>query len=342
MSHYFDPEKKRWRFSFNRIIADQRIRATKLLPKGWSKTQAEKYDQDKTQELYAVASGVQRAEPLIGTAVALYIDHRCPQLAGKGRKVIQNLAFLTDYIDGRPISQVADAAREYVQDSLHLATGTLHNRCAYLKAACRYAWKKHKLTEHDPTGHMEVPQPNNARDVQLPIERLYELLMAIEDAETRAIFTLATRVGSRWVKGIHPRKPEDVERNGKDVWLRVGITKNGSKRMKWVHPDAHWALAYLPFKYTHETYYRRFCEARVKVGLPDLWVHDIRHVIGTDIRKRGGSLGDVGAALDHNSYKSSERYAQIVPEHIKRVLRGVGGATKMHTDPRRRRLRKAA
>ncbi len=341
MSHYFDTEKKRWRFSFNRIIGAQRVRATKLLPKGWSKTKAEKYDHEKTAELYALASGVERPEPLIDAAVTLYIDHRCPNLKS-GRRIIQNLAFLTEYIEGRPISQVADAAREYLQDSLHLATGTLHNRLAYLKAACRYAWKKHKLTEHDPTAHMEVPKPKNEREVQLPIGRVHDLLLAIDDPETRALYTLALRTGSRWIKGIHPRQPADVHRAGRDVWLHVGITKNGSPRMKWVHPDAHWALAYLPFKLSAETYYKRFCQARAKVGLPDLWAHDIRHVIATDIRKRGGSLGDVTAALDHDSYQSAERYGHITPEHVKRVLKGVGGAKKMHTEPSRRHLRKAA
>lgn len=341
MSHYFDSDKKRWRFSFNRVVEHQRIRATKLLPKGWSKAQAEAYDHRQTKKLYAVATGAERDEPLIGDAVALYIDHRCRKLRN-GKKVIRELAFLFDYIDGRPISQVADAARDYAQEHPHLSDGTLHNRLAYLKAACRYAWKRHKLTALDPTGQMEIPRPNNRRDVQLPVERIHGLLAAIEDLEARALFTLAFRIGSRWVKGVHPRKPEDVERVGRDVWIRVGITKNGKPRMKWVHPDAHWTLKFLPFKLRPETYYRRFCEARAKVGLIDTWAHDMRHVIATDIVKRRGTLDDVRAALDHDSYQSAERYAHIVPDHIKRVLKGVGDANKMHTPTGARRVKKAA
>ena len=341
MPVYYAKEKSRWRFEFDRVIkgSSQRTRATKLLPAGWSRAQAEKYDREETARLYAVASGVERPEPSIGQAVALYIDHRCPRLRN-GRKAVQDLAFLVEYIDRQPMSRLADIGREYERDHPELAAATVRNRLAYLKAACRYAWKKHKLTDHDPTGQLELPVVNNARDVQIPVARIQQLLRAIDDQECRAIFTLAFRVGSRWIKGVLPRRPEDVERVGRDVWLRVGITKNGTPRMKWVHPDARWALKYLPFTHTAKYYYERFCKARAKMGLSELTAHDMRHVVATDIRRRGGSLGDVGAALDHDSHQASFRYAHITSPQVKRVLAGVGRKT--HTRRRRRQLRRAA
>lgn len=323
MPVYIDKDKGRWRFEFNRVIAGKRTRATKLLPAGWDRTKAEKYDRRETSRLYALASGVERPEPTIGQAVALYLDHRIPKLRN-GRKAGQDLAFLVEYIDGRPMSELADAAREYSFEHPDLAPATVRNRLAYLKAACRYAWKKHKLTDHDPTGQLELPTVSNTRDVQLPVKRIVELLKAIEDLEARALFTLAFRVGSRWIKGVWPRRPEDVERVGRDVWLRVGITKNGTQRMKWVHPDARWTLKYLPFKHSPTYYYDRFIKARELVGLQGTVAHDMRHVVATDIRRRGGSLGDVGAALDHDSHQASFRYAHITSPQVKRVLAGVG------------------
>lgn len=343
MPVYYDKDKKRWRFSFNRIVASKRTRATKLLPAAWSRTQAEKYDREETSRLYAIATGVHRPEPTIGTAVSLYLDHRVPALRN-GRKVARDLAFLVDYIAGRQISALPDVAREYVKDHPELADGTIHNRLAYLKSACRYAWKKHALTEFDPTGRMEIPQPNNKRDVQTPVSRVEQLLDALRliDIESCAVFTLAFRTGTRWIKGIHARQPGDVVHHGRDVWLRIGVTKNGAPREKWVHPDARWALKYLPFKRRPEYYYDRFCKARALVGLDGLWAHDMRHVVGTDIRRRGGSLEDVGAALDHISHTSSARYAHVTPGQIKRVLSGVGRSRKVHTGSRRKRQQKAA
>lgn len=338
--------KGRFRFTFNRVIGAKRTRATKLLPAGWSRAQAQKYDREETARLYALATGLESPEPTVGKAVMLYLDHRVPKLRDR-KRIAQNLAFLTDYIDGRPMSELAAAGREYAKDNPQLSDGTIRNRLAYLKSACRYAWRKHKLTEQDPTQQMELPKVNNTRDVQLPSGRVLELLQAIEEVPSRAMFTLAFYLGSRWISGIHRRKPEDIERVGRDVWLRVGITKNGTPRMKWVHPDARWALKYLPFEHRPEYHYNRFCKARVKVGLDSLpgalgalRAHDMRHVMATDIRKTGGSLGDVGAALDHDSYQSSQRYAHITSSHVKRVLAGVGGrAKKMHTASRRRSRR---
>lgn len=342
MPVYVDKAKRRWRFTFNRKINGQRLRATKLLPKAWGRAEAEKYDRQETARLYAIATGVRRDEPLIDAAVQLYLDHRAPKLRD-AKKAAQNLAHLYDYFQGRRISELGAVSHEYITDNPGLSEGTLHNRLATLKAAGRYAWKRHKLTKHDPTGHMEIPRPKNVREVQIPVSVIEQLLerLKVIDEPSCALFTLAFRTGSRWIKGIHARHPEDVVRSGRDVWLRIGITKNGTPRMKWVHPEARWALAFIPFPRRPEFYYRRFCLARTEVGLPNTWAHDMRHVVATDIRMRGGSLEDVGAVLDHLSRQSSERYAHVMPAQIKRVLAGVG-SRRMHTAARRRAPKKAA
>lgn len=346
MPVHYDKDKKRWRFAFNRVIrrdgVRKRYRATKLLPAGWGAARRDQYDREESGRIYAIASGLERPEPTIDQAVALYLDERVPKLKNKGKnnksKVAQDLAHLVepvDYLSGVPISQFADVAAQYVKDHPELSDGTLHNRLSYLKAAGRYAWKRRRAVfgPADPTAGMVIPRPDNQRQIHLPVQRVHDLLAELRaiDVASCALYSLAFRVSSRWRKGIWPRLPEDVVRNGRDVWLSVGITKNGTPRMKWVHPDARWALAFLPFKQCEEYYYDRFCLARAAVGLDKLpgklkalTAHDMRHVVATDIRLRGGSLSDVGAALDHDSYQASQRYAQITPEQVKRVLAGVG------------------
>lgn len=344
MPVHFDNQKERWRFRFRRKIDGRLFRRSKLLPKGWNRAQAEKYDRWKSAALYAQASGLEQPSPLIDQAVALYLEHKVPDLRN-GRKSGQELAQLITYFAGRTFDELASIAREYRKDRKDLAPATVKNRLSYLRAACRYAWKKHNLGDRKaPPGlDMEMPVVRNQRDVQLPVDQIAKLLGKIDDVEARAVFTLAFRVGSRWRKNVWPRQPADVERVGNDTWLRVGITKNGTPRMKWVHPDARWALKFLPFKMSSEYYYDRFCEARAAVGLDQLpgnlerlWVHDMRHVIATDILKRGGSLGDVGAALDHDSHQASARYAHITSPHVKRVLSGVGKGIKLPTGRRQR------
>jgi hypothetical protein len=120
MPVYFDKDKARWRFEFNRVIRGVRTRATKLLPAAWGRAKAEAYDRAETARLYAVATGVEQPEPSIARAVALYLTHRVPKLRD-GRGIAQELAFLTDYIEARPMSQLADVSREYAAENAGLA-----------------------------------------------------------------------------------------------------------------------------------------------------------------------------------------------------------------------------
>jgi integrase len=345
MPVYYVQSHARWRFEFNRVIRGRRVRTTKLLPAGWSRNQAEKYDREETARYYAVATGVEQTEPTIGEAVGLYLDHRIPKLQ-RGKRTAQELAHLYDYIDRRPISHLSEVCREYAKENPGLAPATIRNRLAYLRAACRYAWRKHKLTALDPTGQMELPSVDNARDVRVPVA-VYEkkVLGAIEDREALALFTLTFYTGSRWQSEILPRTAADVHRVDGEVLLEVGRTKNGSPRLVPVHPKALWALDYLPFKHGARYFYDRFREAREAAGLPGLWIHDGRHIVATDIIRRGGSLPDVSAALHHKSLMSSARYAHVVTEHTKRVLFSIGEKTpygKIHTRRRKARKKKAA
>jgi integrase len=336
MPVYYDKHKNRWRFTFNRVIGSVRHRATKLLPAAWGRPKAEAYDRAETARLYAVATGVERPEPLIERAVELYLDHRLPKLRD-GKGIAQELAYLVDYIEGRPMSQLADVSREYAEDNPDLAPATVRNRLAYLRAACRYSWRKHKLTPHDPTGQMEFPQVDNAKDVRLPVDvyerRILRRLREI-DVGTCALFSLAFYTGSRWASEILPRELGDVHRmivKGKaKVLLEVGRTKNGSPRLVPVPPKARWALAHLPFQRSTRYYYDRFNQVRDAAGLPNIVPHAGRHIVAADILLGGGTLADVSVALHHKHWGSSARYSAMLTEHAERVLEGIG-ARKMHT-----------
>lgn len=347
MPVYLDKDHRRWRFTFNRVIDGHRHRATKLLPAAWGRAKAEAYDRTETARLYAIATGVERPEALISQAVELYLDRRLPLLRKKAHRpsrIAQELAHLAGYIEGRPMSHLAAICREYADENPDLAPATVRNRLAYLRAACRYAWRKHKLTEFDPTGQMELPRVDNVRDVRLPVaeyeRRILKPLKKL-DIETCALYTLTFYSGSRWDSEIRPRQPEDVHRIAGKVLLQVGVTKNGAPRLVPVHPKAIWALDYLPFERSAHYYYDRFCAVRAVAGLADLVPHDGRHIVATDIIMNDGTLPDVAAALHHKSLLSSARYAHLLTGHTEKVLFKIG-ARKMHTPGARRRRTKVA
>lgn len=75
----WDKRNKRWRYEFDRYIAGQRCRASRLLPAGWSQTQADAFDRTESARLYGLAAGVGGAEqvdPTIDAAVVLYLQDK--------------------------------------------------------------------------------------------------------------------------------------------------------------------------------------------------------------------------------------------------------------------------
>lgn len=237
-----------------------------------------------------------------------------------GHKAAQDLAHLVEQIEATMLEDVAKMANKYELDNKHLAPATIRNRLAYLKAAVRYAYKKHNYGDRDYTDKMTMPTVNNERQIYAKTPQLESLWAAFEDAEARAVFRLAYYCGVRWRVGMLTRTQDDIERNGKDVWINFGRGKNDTERMKWVHPDAHADLAYIPFKKSNRALYAHFEKAREAIGRPELVAHDLRHSLASNIISKGGTLPDVQGALDHLSVVSSKRYAHLYPERLKKVL----------------------
>lgn len=344
MPVHYDKAKKRWRFSFRRRIDGRRYTATKLLPKGWSQRQAEEYDRKESASIYAQAAGIEKPRLTLAGAVQLYLDHRCPELAN-GKKVAQDLAHLFDLIASAHLDEAADVAERYISENTgRLSVGTLHNRIAYLKAAVRYARKKHRYGRDLPdyAADIPVPVPNNQREVYARLPELNKLWKAFDNEEAMALFKMAFYMGLRWRAELLPRKPEDIHKNGKDTWLHIGFTKNGKPVMKPVHPAVIDCLKFIPFEFGDSHFYRAWGDAVGKIGRPDLKPHDLRHSLASEVLSReGGTLDNVRAALHHRSLQAADRYAHLYPERMKAILLGVGQKVAHHaSNPKADRPRK--
>lgn len=324
MPVYFDKQKERWRFLFNRKIRGKRYRASKLLPEGWNRARAEAFDRQETARYYAFASGIERREPLIKEAVDLYRTHRLKNLKS-GDKAERHLAAILPYYDKQPISELPNISRRFAAEQQGaLSADTIRNRMAYLKAACRYAWKHHELTTTDPTGRMHIPSAARGRQVYLTIPELNRLLKSYTDPEAAAVAKIAFYTGLRWISELLPRQPGDVKVSRGQIWLSAGTTKNGTPRMVPVHPAIRSSLKFLPFTRHWRDYYAEFERARKKAKLPHVRMHDLRHSLASEIISRGGTLSDVQAALHHQDVASAKRYAHLYPDRLRKVMLRVG------------------
>lgn len=334
MPVYFDKAKKRWRFIFRRRIDGKRYQLTKLLPQGWSRHQAEAHDRSECARLYAEATGLSTPRLPLAGAVQLYLDHRIPELRN-GTKAAQDLAHLVEEIEATDLVDVAALATRYEQQHRNqLAPATIRNRLAYLRAAVRYAYRKHQYGDRDYSDRMILPAPNNQRQVYAQLPELNRLWKALKAPEARALFKMVFYMGLRWRAELLPRKPEDVLRNGDDTWLLIGHTKNGAPTMKPVHPAVIGCLKYLPFKHSDTWFYRQWEAAVDAIGRPELRPHDLRHSLASEIRARGGTLEDVQGALHQVSRQSAERYAHLYPTRLQGVILGIGGKNIAHQKKR--------
>lgn len=319
MPVYFDSQKQRWRFTFNRIIRGQRHRASKLLPAGWNRSRAEAFDRTQTARAYALATGIEREDALIETAVDLYRVHHLAHQKG-GKKAERHFAAILEWYRGKPLSELPDVARRYLDDQRGaLAPDTIRVRLAYLKAACRYAWKQHRLTEQDPTTRMNIPA-GRSRQVYLKPAEVRRIVAKCNDPDARAIIRMAFYTGLRWISELLPRQPSDVRVNRGQVWLYVGETKNGTPRMVPVHPAIRGDLKRLPFTRHWRDYYAAFEAAKKKAGLKHVRMHDLRHSLASAIISQGGTLADVQEALHHRDAASAKRYAHLYPERLRKVM----------------------
>lgn len=305
----WDARNKCWRYQFNRVLAGRRIRASRVLPKGWSRTQADAYDRAESARLYGVASGVEPQRHLITEAVGVYVEHRCTALRN-GKKAAQDLAHLVPYIEGRTLDQLPAVTRDYVAEHAHLAPATVRNRLAYLRAAVNYARAKHGIGDRDYTDGMELPNPDNERHTYLRLEEVNELLAALPD-RSRPLFTLAFWTGMRWRSDILTLTPDKVVREGRDVWIRTRQTKQATQLMTYIPPEARWALNALPFELGEKAYYQDWWEV---VGDRDLVPHDLRHSLASALISTGSTLKEVQAVLGHETPISTNRYAHLYPE----------------------------
>lgn len=320
MSIRWDTRNKAWRFEFDRRIQGRRERASKLLPKGWSQAQADAYDRTESARLYAVATGVQQDDPLIEHAVALYLQDKTALKSYK--KAAENLAAIVWAYVGKPMSALPQVAREVAthtagaREGVTLQPATIKQRLALLKAACRWAWKAHGLTQHDPTARMQLPTVRNARQVYLGRREMLQVARAAKRHDVRVLIRTAFYTGMR--KGELRR----VQVDGDVLWL--ADTKNGAPRAVPVHPRIRTCLPYLPLTTPATTLDKGWQQARAAVGMEHVHLHDLRHSTASEMINAGVDLFTVGQVLGHKDQRSTARYSHLRAQVLAAAVGMVG------------------
>ena len=328
MSIRWDSRNKRWRFEFDRRLPTGRHRSSRLLPKGWTRAQADKYDHAESGRLYAVAAGVERPQRLIDDAVLVYLQERGPSLRNLHNLEGQFAVMFAAYT-GRPITDLPAVAREYAsQQAGILSPGTIRNRIAYLRAACRYAWKHHAMTEHDPAARLVVPKVDNARTVYLERSQVLAICRRINNRQARAAAWVAFFSGMRCSEVLAAEVVGDS--------FVLHTSKTGKPRVVPIHPRiAGIVRSMWPLQITTWTCSHAFTRAAREAGIEGVTFHTLRHSAASAMINAGVDLYAVGGVLGHASPQSTQRYAHLAVDRLREALNTIGRRNLPHTAPRR-------
>lgn len=320
MSIAWDTRNKQWRFAFKRTVQGRRYRSSRLLPKGWSQAQADAFDRAESGRLVAIASGIQRPDPLIDEAVAHYLRDKTALKSYKA--TAENLAAIAWAYVGRPMSELPDVARA-VSDNraghrkgFVVSPATVRNRLACLKAACRWAWKIHALTEADPTTRMRLPQVRNERHVYIQRAGMLRLARAADRHDVRIAIRVAFYTGLRFGELLR------VQVDGRTLLL--ADSKNGDRRAIPAHPRIATCLGYLPLTANERTLQAGWQRARGRVGMDHVHFHDLRHSAASEMVNGGVDLYTVGKVLGHRDARSTARYSHLTAETLAEAVGAIG------------------
>jgi integrase len=313
----------RWLFQFDRQFPPPvgRQRANKLLPQGWSKTQAQAYEQRETARLYELASGGQQPERLIEDAVLVYLEVHAPTL--KNRHDIEGaLAILLPYFEGKPLSALPDVAEAYIKEA-DVGPSTVRNRLAYLRAACRWAWKNRKgFGVHDPAERMVLPKVKNARHVYLTRKQAVRAFRRMGLCWERDAARVAFYTGWR-ISEVLSAQPAEI---GGHWVLVIEDSKNGQPRVVPVHQRiVHLVRGHWPLQTTKWTVSKKVKTALRAEGLGHARLHDLRHSAASEMINAGVDLYTVGGVLGHKSQVSTARYSHLATERLRQAVAKIGG-----------------
>lgn len=318
MSIYRDKERGCYVFEFDRFVEGKRVRARKLLPKTWTRAQADTYDRQESARLYAIATRVERHEYGIEDAVAIYLKERVPKLKSKDN-IIGELAQMFWAYQGRALTDLPEVCKEYAtkgrrEDGEPLSAATIRNRIRYLTSACRYAWKHHGMCEHDPAARVIVPTVRNERRFFIDRRQMLEVARACRCRSTRAAIRIAFYSGMRLGEIIKARRTDEA--------FLLDDTKNGEPRHVPVHPRIRVCLKVRMREASKMSKY--FREARRAVGMDWLHFHDLRHSAASEMINAGVDLYTVGAVLGHKSATSTKRYSHLATDSLRSALTKIG------------------
>jgi integrase len=317
--------RKRYRWTFERVIEGQRVRKTKLLPSGISAKAADEIARKWEGEQYEIVSGARKPVITIWECVTIHFYDKSGSWkdAKKRMQILEKWAPEYGAQDALELHEWSVRFVGYLRSPVDhdgrekraLTDGAIRNILAYIRAAIKYAHKKGKL-KYDQTEQMVIPSVNNERHTYRQRREMLEIARACDDREVRAAIRVAFYSGMR--------RGEILRAIPTKQGYSLGTTKNGRPRIVPIHPRIAVIARKIRFTISVWRFEDAWERAREKAGYPDTKFHDLRHSAASEMINAGIDLYTVGGVLGHKSSVSTQRYAHLVTERLAMAVGQIG------------------
>jgi len=239
-----------------------------------------------------------------------------------------------DQLRAEPIAALVEKMRQK-----KYSTGTTNRVVIVLRHIFNLArkWRVPGVTENPTTGINLAPDVNRERFLSL--EEAQRLILSIEQDENKVaanaimllLLTGARRNEITYAKWEHldlqkrtllvplskSGKPRSIALNGSAVELLRAIQANSSSPYVFPSPTTGRPSPSLYFPWQR---------IRVRAGLPDLRLHDLRHSFASFLVNRGVSLYAVQGLLGHGNTRYTQRYAHLTADTLRDAAEAAGSA----------------
>lgn len=317
--------KKRLRWTFQRVIAGERIRRTKIIPAGITAAEADSLARRWEAEEYAIAAGERKAPVTIWQCIEKHVADK-----GADWKDAEKRARILDKWSDSFADQDATNLHDWSvtftgylrakKDSLGndkkpLTNGSISNIFAYIRAAIRYAYKVGLIDVND-TPRMAIPAVKNQRHHYPDRVEMVAIARRCHDRRARAVIRIAFYSGMRLSEILRAK----VTKQG----FSLGTTKNGQPRIVPIHPKVAVCARRVKLHITPASFDHYWIVARTKAGYPDTRFHDLRHGAASEMINAGVDLYTVGGVLGHATTISTQRYAHLVTAKLSDAVSRIG------------------
>lgn len=261
----------------------------------------------------------------------LYLQQHAPTLKNY-TDLSAALEICLPYYAGKPMTALADIARLYAKDhAKKLSAGTIRNRMAYLRAACRWAWKTHNMGEHDPAERMVLPKATQPRQVYFDRAMMLRIARAMHYQPSRAVFRVAFYSGLRLSEVLRSQPVKTISGLG----LGILDSKNGTPHIVPASPSiAHLVRSKAWPPQVHKSTVSHHTKlAMIAVGMGHARFHDSRHSTASEMINNGVPLNTVAGVLNHKTTTSTRRYAHLATQQLADAISQVGKRSGKKSQP---------